>query len=379
MSRTANICQVVLSLRVGGTERLTETMLRRFTGRFASFCICLDELGELGEGLVADGFPIAVLGRRPGKDIRLAAHIAKLARRWRIDLFHCHHYSPWCYSILARFLAPRTRVVFTEHGGLDWPRAKPARRLFNRVMAPWTSGITAVSPAVRDVLVREEGFPAERIRLIYNGVDASALDHLPDRAQLRHELGLEQDAEYFILAASFRPVKAIEVLLAAMRRVVARRPSARLLLLGDGECREDIVRAVQENQLARHVVLPGFQSNVFRWLKAADAYVLPSRSEATSVSLIESMAAGIPAVASNVGGNPFVIDDQVTGTLVRPGDPDALADSMLDILAHPARRREYGCQARRRFEQHFELETMLDGYASLYEQALFGNGRVYTA
>jgi glycosyltransferase involved in cell wall biosynthesis len=359
-----HVAHLVLGLPLGGTERLVERMVRTPPAPFAVSCICLDKTGRLGDDLLRDGFRVELMGRKPGIDWSLPRRIAAYAKRSRIGILHCHQYTPWFYGVLARLFRPSLKIIFTEHGRFYPDIPSPKRRVFNRLLAPLTHVITAVSPAVKDALMKVEAFPEKAIRVVYNGIESPRPQG--GRAALRKKLGLREDGLYFVLPARFDPIKWIPGLLEAFAEVSAKLPQAGLLLIGDGP--EDVsVRArISELGIADRVTLPGYQENVAEWLAAADVFVLSSHSEGTSVSLIESMALGLPAVATAVGGNPYVIEDGKTGKLVPASDAKALAAAMASLAADPAARASMGEAAKSRFAALFTLKDMFANYLALY-------------
>jgi len=166
-----NLLLLVHGLPIGGTEVMVchlARWLRR--GGLRVSIGCLDELGELGRQLIAEDFAVEVYHRRPGFDGHLPLKIARTVRRLAIDVVHAHQYTPFFYGVLSKVVT-RTPLVFTEHGREhpDYPRLR--RRAFNACFSPLTDRVTTVSRAVRDALVRIEGFSASRIEVIYNGID----------------------------------------------------------------------------------------------------------------------------------------------------------------------------------------------------------------
>ncbi len=362
------VAHVVLGLPVGGTERLVEKMLRHPWPGLETSCICLDTLGSIGEGLLRDGIPLEALGRRPGLDWSLPSRIAAAARRQGARILHCHQYTPWFYGVLARAFAPELRVIFTEHGRFqpDLPSSK--RRIFNRILHRFTHAITAVSPAVKEALIRVEAFPPEKIAVLFNGVEEPKppLAGTLDKNALRDALGLQRDRIWFVLIARMDPIKWTEGLIDAFARVQAERQDIGLALVGDGPCRAAIEADVRARGLTDHVVLPGFREDVTDWLRASDVFVLPSLSEGTSISLIEAMAIGLPAIASRVGGNPYVLTEGETGLLFPTQNAAELAVCMRRLTADAGLRGELGAGARKRYEEVFRLERMFKGFSELY-------------
>ena len=372
MGNKKHICHLVLGLPMGGTEGLVDKMLRNPPAGFLSSVICLDELGVLGETARKDGFEAFLISRGQGFNMKTVRLIARHSKEHKIDIIQCHHYTPWCYGALARLYRPSMRVIFTEHGRLYPDNPSWKRRFFNQGIIPLTSAITAVSPFVAQALKIVEWIPLKRVQVIYNGVDDSRFNNLPSKKVLRLKLSLKEDFIYFILCSRLDPIKWIEGLLAAYRRVLNVFPKSGLILVGEGEARGDIESNIEKLDLKENVRLAGYQKNIPEWLAASDIFVLSSHSEGTSVSLIESMAAGLPAVVTNAGGNPFVVQNEITGKIVPVRNEEALADAMLCMVRDYELRAKYAAGARKRFEEEFRMAHMMDSYNRIYKSLVNG-------
>jgi L-malate glycosyltransferase len=362
------LAHVVLGLPFGGTEILVERMLRTPPPGFTVSCLCLDRIGEVGERLLKDGIKVTLLQRKPGFDSGLPGRIARQAALDGIDVIHCHQYTPFFYGSMARLFRPRLKLIFTEHGRFHPDLPSPKRRVFNALMQGRADSITAVSPAVKQALIDVEGFAPKRIEVVYNGIAFPPARE--DKAALRARLRLDPDAFHFILCSRFDPIKWIPGLLEALRKASDVHPALRLILVGDGVEKEAILAKRKALGLEQAVIMPGFQNNVSDWLRASDAFVLCSLNEGTSVSLIEAMAAGLPAVATRVGGNPYVVEEGETGLLVPPSNPAALAEGLLALASAPERARAMGAQARIRYEARFLPARMDATYGAMYRRAL---------
>jgi glycosyltransferase involved in cell wall biosynthesis len=358
------IAHVVLSLPVGGTERLVEQMVRNPPPGAEAACICLDGEGTIGTDLREAGFPVHVLGRKPGLDLSLPRKLARVAAENRYDILHCHQYSPWFYGALSRLFRPSSKVLLTEHGRFHPDIPSPKRRVFNKLVGPFSHGLVAVSPATRQALIEVEAFPASRVRVVLNGV--AVRDPGMDRAEARRRLGLDPEGVSFILCARFDPIKWIPGLVEGFARVAARHPAAELILVGDGPEKPAIEAAIARLGLGNKVRLPGFRDDVPVWLRASDVFVLSSHSEGTSVSLIEAMSMGLPAVVTDVGGNPFVVERDRTALVVPPADAAALGDAMARLSGDADLRARLGAAGAERYRNTFRVESMFGAYASLY-------------
>jgi glycosyltransferase involved in cell wall biosynthesis len=214
--------------------------------------------------------------------------------------------------------------------------------------------------------VEKEGFPAEKVRVIPNGVDVQRFRPNDEaRAAIRREFGLPPDAPVVGIVAALRPEKNHELFLNAAAAVLARRPEARFLLVGDGPRRGDLERQAAEGKLQNAVRFAGSRSDVPALLAAMDVFALTSHNEANPVSILEAMAVGLPVVATHVGSVAESVADRQTGYLVAPGAVDETAARWLDLIEDQPRRRTMGDAGRCRIVERWSLDVMVEGYQDL--------------
>jgi L-malate glycosyltransferase len=365
------ICQLLHGLRVGGAEVLAARLARQLRDRYRFVFVCLDELGTLGEKLRVDGFPVHVLGRRPGLDWRCPLRLAGLLRRERVALVHAHQYTPFFYGAAARLLCRRPPVLFTEHGRWFPDHPRPKRILANRLLLERRDRVVGVGEAVRRALIDNEGIPASRVGVIYNGIDLAAFANgVADRLPVRREIGAGPGDFVILQVARLDPLKDHATAVDAFAEVARRRPDARLVLVGEGPELPRIEEAIARHGLASRVRLLGLRTDVARLLRAADLFLLTSVSEGVPLTVIEAMAAGLPVVATRVGGVSEVVEDGATGLLAPPGDAAALAEKVLTLADNCGLRVQMGARGRTRAAARFSETKMLAAYEHLYEEML---------
>jgi glycosyltransferase involved in cell wall biosynthesis len=359
------VLQVVLSLNPGGTERLVVDLVERLSPEMPMSVCCLDESGAWAQPLQERGVTVTALGRRPGFQPLLGRAVAAAVRRHRATVVHAHHYSPYVYSCAARVWQSQLPIVFTEHGRLSDAGPSSKRRLANQVLARCAREVFAVSQDLRAHLVAE-GFRADEVGVIYNGIEPGPLPDAKTRVETRAALGAADDAFVVGTIARLDPVKDLGTLVAAVaelgpdRRVVA-------VVVGDGPERAVLERAAAEAGVSDAVKFLGQRDDARRWLAACDVYVNSSISEGVSLTILEAMAAGLTPVVTRVGGTPEVVDDSC-GRLVPSRDPRALAAALRTLAASPALRADLGLAARRRVEERFSLDRMVAAYADVYRR-----------
>ncbi len=367
------ICQLLHSLCVGGAEVLAARLARQLRDRYRFLFVCLDEIGTLGEELRDEGFSVHLLGRRPGLDWRCSYRLARLLRQNKVDIVHAHQYTPFFYGMTARLLYRRPGVMFTEHGRHfpDYPRRK--RMLVNRLLLTRRDRVVGVGEAVRKALIENEGLSNDRVSVIYNGIDLTPFtDKGRDRETARQEMGVSSDDLVILQVARLDYLKDHATALRALGHVVRQRPSAQLVLVGEGPERGKIEELTRQAGLENHVRLLGLRKDVSRLLYAADVFLLTSISEGIPLTLIEAMAASLPVVSTRVGGVGEVIEDGSTGLLAPAGDDSALAEKVLQLAADPQRRSRMGESGRRRAAAIFSESRMHGEYYRLYEDMLRG-------
>jgi glycosyltransferase involved in cell wall biosynthesis len=361
------ICHLLHVLRVGGAELLAARLARRLRGDFDFLFVCLDELGSLADELRAEGFPVHLLGRRPGVDWRCSLRLAKLLRSEGVGLLHAHQYTPFFYGMTARLLYRRPPVLFTEHGRLhpDYPR--PKRMLANRVLLERRDHVVGVGEAVRQALLHNEGLPPGRVGVLSNGIDLTAFsNHAAERLDVRRELGVGPADFVLIQVARLDTLKDHATAVRTLERVVRQRPDARLVLVGEGPERAALEELVRQRGLVEHVRFLGLRRDIPRLLAAADLCLLTSVSEGIPLTLIEAMAAGLPVVATSVGGVGEVVANGDTGLLAPAMSELCLSDAILRLAGDANLRRQMSQRGRARAAELFSEEQMLGSYRRLY-------------
>ena len=263
-------------------------------------------------------------------------------------------------------MAPGLRVLFTEHGRLSDAPPSAKRRLLNPALARLARRIFSVSHDLRRHMVAE-GLPASRIEVVHNGIDPGA-DPSGDRDAARLSLGVDASTLVLITVARLDPVKDLATLLRAVRHAREAVPDLVLAIVGDGPERDPLERAAQALGLGSMVRFLGHRDNARWWLAGADIYVNSSVSEGISLTILEGMAAGLPVVATSVGGTPEVVDESC-GLLVPPRDPGRLAEALVALGGDRGQRVRMGAAARGRVRTSFSLDRMVDTYRRAYEEA----------
>ncbi len=366
------ICQVVHSLHIGGAELLVTELSRALRDRFRFVFACLDGDGPLADQLRGEGHIVEVLNRRAGVDWHCGRRLVRFFREHNVAAVHAHQYTPFFYSLLARGFGRQPPIVFTEHGRQhpDHPRLK--RIVCNRLLLRSHDRVIAVGEAVRSALIANEGIPASRIEVLFNGVRLepyrAAANDPALRVAVRREVGLSESDFVVIQVARLNELKDHATAARAIARTTRQAANIRWLVVGDGEQRAALEAAVRDNGISNVTRLLGTRRDVPRLLAAADVCLLSSISEGIPLTLIEAMAARLPVVSTDVGGVAEVVVPEITGRLAPAGDDARLAEHLIQFDADRAFAARLGRNGAARAEDLFSFERMADGYAALFDE-----------
>jgi glycosyltransferase involved in cell wall biosynthesis len=327
---------------------------------------CLDDEGVWGQALRDDHVDVIALRRGTGFKPMLGHRIAQFAARHHTNVIHCHHYSPFVYGCIARLWHPSMKVIFTEHGRLSDAPPSPKRRAANRVLSRAPHQVVAVSADLKRHLIAE-GFPADKVDVLYNGIDVGPLPDESARACVRRKLAVSDETLVIGTIARLDPVKDLPTLIHATAAVAREVPVA-LLVIGDGSERPALESLTAQARAEPYVRFLGHRDDARGWLAGCDAYANSSIHEGVSLTILEAMAAGLPVVATRVGGTPEIIDESC-GRLVAPRDPAALAAALAELAAGKTLRNQLGRAARQRVESRFTLDRMVREYRDAYFRA----------
>jgi L-malate glycosyltransferase len=346
----------ITSFHPGGTERqMTELIQRIDRERFDVHVACFHKEGawlpRVESSAPVTSFPIRGFARPA--TLAQAAAFARWCRARRIAVVQsCDLYAN-TFALPAAALAGvavrsgSRRELNPDKSSGQIALQRQAYRCAHAVVA--NSNSAAVQLA-------SEGVPADRIKVIPNGVD---LERFASRRPAR-------PISTIVTVANLRREKAHEVLLTAAARLLVRHPRLRFVIAGDGPRMTELRDLARALEIASHVTFLGHCEDVPALLAEADVFVLPSRSEAFPNGAIEAMAAGLPVVASAVGGLMELIDDGVTGMLVRPDDPASLAHALEALIGAPAHAAELGANARDNVTRRYSFDRMVRAFEDLY-------------
>ncbi len=302
-------------------------------------------------------------------DVTLLRQLIGLIRGRGVDIVHAHLFDGAAYATLAAVLCGVPCLV-TLHGQVDIHRRNVASWLKAALIRRGATATVTVSAALRDALQPVLRIPAGRIEVIHNGIEALSLaDEPPVGSRTR----TPNEPFRLVAVGNIRPAKDYPMLLRAMAVLRGRGVAVHLDVLGQADGHglyEQLLALVTELGLTRCVAFHGFVSDPAPWLTRAQAFVLASSQEGFSLATIEAMLAGIPVVATRSGGPQEIVDHDVTGLLVPPQDPEALANAIARLAGNASLAQTLAQSAWQSARHRFSVGAMVDRYEALYRRMM---------
>ncbi|GAB5450540.1 MAG: glycosyltransferase [Halioglobus sp.] len=378
MAEPPLVAHIIYSLSTGGLENGLVNILNRFpAGRYRHAIICITSADDFSRRITAPDVQLFQMHKREGHDLGFYLRLWRLLRQLRPDIVHSRNLAALEAQVCTLGLW-RTRRVHGEHGREigDVDGSNRKYLMLRRIMRLLIHSYIAVSRDLQQWLINSVGVDERRVTQIYNGVDhqrfhpgtVKPLAILPQR-WLEHS-----DIVIAGTVGRLTPVKDQQTLLRAVAALreqdVTLGKRLRLILVGDGPLREELLELAATLGLGDAVWFAGDRSDVPELLQAMDVFVLPSLGEGISNTVLEAMACGLPVIATAVGGNLELVRDGDNGALVPVGDPDALATRLGELLNDEDRRARAANNALQFVQDHFHWENTVHKYQDVYDNLL---------
>lgn len=366
------------SLNVGGTEvQAVELATRLNPERYEVTLGCLRARGPLLDRLQGSSVSVREFYPKGGFDsihgMYQMFRLARFLRRGRFQVMHSHDLYANVLGIPAAIIARVPVIISSQRdlGHLDL--YKSGRRIWLRRLQRLSTAVLTNANAVREVVLAENHFAPEKIRVIHNGVD---IERFSQSSKDRNWLAPSaNDEKWVVLVGNMHgDIKGHSVLIAAAETVVREFPNVRFVFVGDGERRKSFEEQISRLGLEKHFLFLGRRDDVPRILGCCDIGVLPSRAEGLPNAVLEYLAAGLPSIASRVGGNVEIVQDRKTGLLVTANDPAALREAILRLLRDPLYARELGSNGRVLVTVEFSFQRLIEKTDQMYTELLQSRG-----
>jgi len=367
-----NILFLFAKLVIGGAERTIIDLVPRLNrDEFNPLVVCLKEKAAFGEEMQRRGVPVIEKLARSRYDLSVLPKLARIIRQHRTNAIYTLDHDNamfWGRVVTLLFNIPVSLTVIHTTVRRD---GSDTINFLGKAFMPLTDRLIATAAGSWRYLVEHQGIHPRKVALIYNGVDLEGIQEARRRKRLsKRDFGIPDDAKVVGIVAAFKPEKAHHVFLHAAKRILDRMDNVYFLLVGDGPERPRIEKTIAGLGLADRVFITGFRKDMPDVYQVLDVSVLSSdpRCETFSLTILESMAAGLPAVVTRVGSMDEMVFDGVNGYLVPPRDPERLADAIYAIVSDDERQRRFGENSMRIANERFQVDRMVRETEELIKQ-----------
>lgn len=353
-----------------GTERYVETLVKYLGGKEVEPYFVYNESGLLVERMAEMGVPTERIEMKSRFDFKAARELARLCEKWDIDLIHCHYLREHYTALLAKRYNQKIRVVYTNHFVLA---NNTVTRLSNRWMDKRQDQMIAVCNKGKEQLIAN-GWTGDRIQVIFNAVDMNAWAGDRSESTMRAELDIPEDRIVMLCASRFAHDKGHDYLIRSLKRLteISDVPFT-MVLAGDGPLLEQTKAQVKELGLEEQVIFVGFRKDIKNLYKGSDIYINSSQHEALSFLIVEAMAAGLPVIVTDMGGNRDIVPPEAKhGALVIYDDPESMAQAMKKMIEDGEYRAACAQEALRTVADKFEIGKMCQVTWGVYQKAVKG-------
>jgi sugar transferase (PEP-CTERM/EpsH1 system associated) len=377
------IAHVVYRFDYGGLENGIVNLINATQGKSIRHCVvALTEATEAFRSrLSAPCVEVHELGKKPGKDLAVYLRFYRLMRRLRPMVLHTRNVGTLDCAVIGR-LSGISICIHGEHG---WDIHDPdgtnlKYRRMRRLANPFITRFVAVSTNLKTWLTESVGFSPRKVTRICNGVDTNRFN--PRFNEPRHkDLRAKFPNDAVIVGSVLRfqeikdPMNLVQAFIDACPRAEESGVKLCLAMIGDGTLHKEAISTLDKAELADRTWLPGNRDDIPEIMRSFDLFVLGSRREGISNTILEAMASGIPVIATSTGGNSELVRSGETGELVDPKDSVALAENILRFASDPLLREGCGAKARETVVAEYSLEMMIEKYQEMYSEEVNSRGR----
>jgi len=365
--KKAKVAHIITTLNTGGAEMMLLKTLRNFgNDKYEHFVVSLMPQGNVGRIIEREGFKVYCLNMKKSNFIAQIWKLTGILKKEKPQIAHNYLFHADIFGRLAAKAAGIPVVISSfrnENIGGRW------REILLRMTDFCVDAVTAVSKKVADTHVSRRTTKKDKMRVIYNGIEFKDY-HIGDIFLMKNNMGIEEGAFVALTVASLEAKKGHQYLLRALEILKDKGCKIKLLLVGDGRQKEKLEREIIKKKLQNEVILTGERQDIAEFLRVADVFVLPSIWEGLPNSLLGAMAAGLPVVATAVGGVPEAVKDNETGLLVRAKDASALAAAIERIMNDKALREHLTQCAKTYVKENFDIRQTVIQTEKLYDELL---------
>ncbi len=368
MPKRIKILQITHDLAIGGLQKVVVNICRAIDrDKFDVSVLCLRDIGAFAPELESLGIRVLYIPQKEnGTDYFSFLKVARILKEEKFDVIHTHNTQPFIDGTIGAILAGVKTIIHTDHA-----REFPDKRRYmfaEWLMSKFAYKVVGVSEHTSSNLIKYEKISSKKVITIPNGVDGSVYNVNVDKVKKKKEIGIEGNGPVIGLGVRLAKQKGINYLLQAMPEIINNYPNITLVIAGSGENENELKNEAVNLGIKENTIFAGPRLDMPELLKIFDLYILPSLWEGLPMVLIESMAAGCPVVATNVGGNYMAIEHGKNGSLIEPKNPALLSSEIIKLLQDNELRERYVRNGYETFKTKFSVKIMTEKYQNLYQE-----------
>ncbi len=369
------ICHIITKSNWGGAQKYVFEIANSLDRNTFDITVALGGNGILKEKLESAGIEVITIPNLE-RDISFSKELSafwflyKLFKKRNFDIVHLNSSKIGGLGSLAARLSGTPKIIFTAHGWAFNEDRSPAAKILIKFLYWLTILFADKTIAVSNQLLKQvSGWPfvSKKIEVISNGVKEIDFYEKSEARQKLFEINQKLNAEKFLVGtiAELHPIKGLDILINAIKKTESE-IDAQFIIIGEGEIRAELEKQISENNLQEKVILAGFVDNAAKYLKAFDLFVLPSRSEAMALVVLEAGLANIPVITTRVGGLPEIISDENFGKIVEPENENALSIAIINAIKNESWRKDSAENLHKRVKENFSHSQMLEKTLKIY-------------
>ncbi len=336
-----NILHVFVTLPVGGAEQLLLSIVNNLdNSRYNSIICCIRDKGEIGKVIEQNGFKVIELNSlvKPGWDGEIVNKLVQIISEYRIDIIHSHLYHANLYS---RFAARQKKItaIISIHNTYNKPKIH--HRIINWFLLRYTSAIIVGSEDIKQDVIKYDRAPSNIIYKLNNAVNISSIKSTHDKDSSRKMLNISSDDFLIGTIGRLEEQKGHSFLIDAIYKLQKKDFYPKLIIIGDGSLRDKLEQQVEDLSIQSQVKFLGTRKDIGDIFPAIDIFVMPSLWEGLSIAMLSAMAAGIPVIATRVGGVDDVLQNSKYGVIIKPNDSDEIAEAILSLSSDGGAMNQY--------------------------------------
>lgn len=364
------VCHLVDALNMGGLENIIKhTVLNLDKTKYSNEVWCLKDKGVLADDIEGAGVAVRPFYFEGGLEIRYLLRLVKALKEKKFDIIHSYGFFPIIWGAMAAIFAGVPVRIATC--GNRYHDVGLNNRLKLKFVSYFTTYFIAVCEAVKKPLVEFIGIPPSKISIIYSSAKRIEPKSLDEKKKIREKLSVKN--EDFVIGSIGRLVeyKGHKYMIEALSMLKSHMPNIKYIIIGDGPAQEGLQSEAKSLNLENMVLFAGLKRDTTDLLNIMDTFVQPSTvREGLPTALAEAASAGLPLVATDIGGNCEIVINGINGFIVPPKDAARLAEKVRYLAENPDEKKKMGDNSKAIWQEKFALKKMLDGISALYDKAV---------